>query len=261
MTQTSTDSEQSTRQIIRQTIWIELRRVARPDSRFHWDFASFIPDFAGSEAATERALGLFDALKLDPARRRVFVTPDNSTEAVRHRLLLAGQPLVLTTYGIARGFLTLDPNDIPPGEERYAATLDGADRYGRPLSMAALRGGPPFGVLITGSAAVSANGVRFGKGHGYFDLEWAILSELGLTDDATRIIAVVHDCQVVDTPLPAQPHDVVVDAIVTPTRTVDVRRDHKLGERPPGKLRWSELQTSELADLAVIAELKTLLNA
>ena len=141
---------------------------------------------------------------------------------------------------------------MPPGEERYAATLDGADRYGHPLSLAELAAGGVFGLLVTGSAAVSVTGVRFGKGHGYFDLEWAMLSELGLIDGRTEVVALVHDCQVVEEPLPAQPHDVVVDRIVTPTRTVDV--DHP--PRPPGRIRWDALRGGELKDLGVVAQLE-----
>ena len=186
-----------------------MRQVALPDSRFHWDFSSFIPNFIDNHSCTERVLEL-DAYN-NRQQQRIFITPDNSTEDLRYQLLKQQRPFVITTYGIVRGFLQLNPNTIPKGEERYAATLDGADCYGQPISMAELRNGPIFGLLITGSAAVSSNGVRFGKGHGYFDLEWAMLSELGLIDANTTVVAVVHDCQVVAEPLPAKPHDVVVD--------------------------------------------------
>src|SRR3954471_7906292 len=236
----------------RARVWAELRGVARPDSRFHWDFASFIPDFAGSEACADRitALPVWSGL----GDRRGFVHPGNSDGELRRRLLR--RPFVITTYGIVRGFLALDPAAVPPGDERDAATLDGTDRYGRPLSLAELKTGGVFGLLVTGSAAVSVTGVRFGKGHGYFDLEWAILSEFGLVDGRTKIVAVVHDCQVVEEPLPAQPHDVVVDRIVTPTWTVDIDRP----PRAPGRIRWDALKGGELKDLGVVAELGALLR-
>lgn len=238
----------------RERIWRELRQVAYPDSRFHWDFSSFIPDFQGSGSCADRvfALEAWKAL----GERRVFITPDNSTEDFRRRALLEGRAFVMTTYGIVRGFLELSPEAVPPGEERYAATLDGADRYGRFMSLAELKAGPPFGLLVTGSAAVSRNGVRFGKGHGYFDLEWAMLSELGLVDAATVVVDICHDCQVVAEDLPAKPHDVIVDRIVTGTRTLAV--DH--GGRPAGRIRWDALEPGELAGLEVVAELRALLQ-
>lgn len=43
-----------------------------------------------------------------------------------------------------------------------------------------------------------APGMRFGKGHGYFDLEFAMLSEIGLVDASSEVVDVVHDCQYVD---------------------------------------------------------------
>src|SRR3954447_58926 len=139
----------------RARVWAELRGVARPVSLFHWEFASFIPDFAGSEACTDRitALPAWAGLK----DRRVFVTPDNSTEDFRRRLLLLRQPFVITTYGIVRGFLAVDPADVPPGEERYAATLDGADRYGRPLSLPSSR---PTAASACSSRAARAAAAR-----------------------------------------------------------------------------------------------------
>lgn len=36
-------------------------------------------------------------------------------------------------------------------------------------------------------------GVRFGKGHGFFDLEWGMFSDLKLVDENPPVVAVVHD--------------------------------------------------------------------
>src|SRR5258708_22383406 len=44
----------TSREAIRQRVWADLRHVARPDSRFHWDFAEFITDYEGSEAGADR---------------------------------------------------------------------------------------------------------------------------------------------------------------------------------------------------------------
>ena len=41
---------------VRERVFQELRRVALPDSRFHYDFAEFIADFQGSEAAAQRLM-------------------------------------------------------------------------------------------------------------------------------------------------------------------------------------------------------------
>lgn len=237
----------------RERSWAELARVARPDSRFHWDFSSFIADFAGSDRCAE------SVRQLDVYQRGgpVFITPDNSTEALRAQAMADDRTIIMTTYGIGRGFLQLDSATVPAEERRYAATLDGMDRYARPISLVELRDGPVIELLVTGGSAVSANGVRFGKGHGYFDLEWAILSEVGRVDASSQIVDVVHDCQVVAETLSGEDHDVPVDWIVTPTRVLHVADTG----RQLGRVRWELLAGSPLENIPPIQELRAALSA
>lgn len=234
----------------REAVWAKLRAVARPDSRFHWDFSSFIADFAGSERCVERVRGL-------PAWSRsawLFITPDNSTELIRRAAMADGKPFLMTTYGIQRGFVALDPADVPGSDRSYAATLDGMDRFARPISLAGIREGGRIGLLVTGASAVSRSGHRMGKGHGFFDLEWALLSEIGVTGQWSQIAAVVHDCQLVDLDVAATAHDVPVDWIITPTRTI---RPGTLG-RAPGRVHWALLRGTELAGVPPVRELAAL---
>jgi len=232
----------------RERIWRALREVARPDSRFHWDFSSFIADFEGSDAATDRVR----RLAAWQGSARVFITPDNSTELLRRAAIAEGKTTLVTTYGLGRGFVELQPDAVPANEISYAATLDGLDRYGRPVTLRELRGGPPLPLLVTGGSAVSRNGIRFGKGHGYFDLEWALLSEIGLTDDNSEVVDIVHDCQYVDESLRGEVHDAAVDWIVTPTRTIAVPNS----ARPRGHVFWELLAGTELEHLPPVDELR-----
>ena len=41
-------------------------------------------------------------------------------------------------------------------------------------------------MMVTGASAITPSGIRFGKGHGYFDLEWAMLSSKGSCDEQHR---------------------------------------------------------------------------
>lgn len=232
----------------RERIWAELAKVARPDSRFHWDFSSFIADFDGSEECARRVRSL-DSYHTGET---VFITPDNSTEALRAQAITDERPILMTTYGIVRGFLLLEPGSVPAGQEAYAATLDGMDHHARPVTLAQISSGHPLRLLVTGGSAVSINGVRFGKGHGYFDLEWAILSEIGMVDAATEIACVAHDCQVVDEALLGEDHDVPVDWIVTPTRSIHV----DVPGRRAGRVRWEMLEHSSLAHVPPLQELR-----
>ncbi len=241
---------QQVRAAAREAVWARLRGVARPDSRFHWDFSSFIADFADSEYCVERVRDL-------PAWSRsawLFITPDNSTELVRRAAMADGKPFLMTTYGIQRGFVALDPADVPGDERSYAATLDGMDRFARPIDLAGIRQGGHIGLLITGASAVNRSGHRMGKGHGFFDLEWALLSEVGVTGESSQIAAVVHDCQLVDIDVAATAHNVPLDWIITPTRTI---RAGTVG-RAPGQVHWDLLRGTELASVPPVRELAAL---
>jgi 5-formyltetrahydrofolate cyclo-ligase len=236
--------------VVREKVWAAYRTVARPDSRFHWDFASFIADFEGSEQCVDRVRAL-------PAWSRsalLFITPDNSTELIRRAAMADGKPFLMTTYGIRRGFLALDPGDVPVAERSYAATLDGMDHYARPIDLKDISEIGRIGLLITGGSAVNLSGHRMGKGHGYFDLEWALLSEIGAVDDASEIVDIVHDCQLVDVDVAAAAHDVPVDWIITPTRTV---RTDAPG-RAPGRVHWDLVWDTELAGVPPVMELAAL---
>ena len=99
--------------LIRKGIWQRLKDVARADVRFHLDFSEVIPDFEGSELATERVLN-DDAFR---ACSFAFVTPDNSLTLLRQKMIEAGIPLVMSTFNIHRGFVYLAPGVVPKGAE------------------------------------------------------------------------------------------------------------------------------------------------
>ena len=79
---------------------------------------------------------------------------------------------------------------------------------------------------VTGCVAVDKKGGRLGKGHGYSDLEWGILSELGIVDRNTVTATTVHDIQIVDE-IPMHDHDFPLDIIATPTQTIHTNTPYK----------------------------------
>ncbi|MFI9010550.1 5-formyltetrahydrofolate cyclo-ligase [Actinosynnema sp. NPDC053489] len=113
----------------------------------------------------------------------------------------------------SRGLRVLLP--VVVGEALDWAAYDGRLRVGafglrEPV-------GPPLGAEAVASAAlvlvpalaVDHSGVRLGKGGGYYDraLRWAV----------GPVVGVVRDSEFVPS-LPAEPHDVRVDAVLTPGR-------------------------------------------
>jgi 5-formyltetrahydrofolate cyclo-ligase len=240
----------STSKLVRQRIWSKLKDVARPDTRFHLNFAEVIPDFEGSEAATQRIVEM-EAYRNS---RYAFITPDNCLVDLRRRMIEAGIPFVMSTYGIYRGFLLIEPGMVPKGAELYAAWLDGMEHFGRPITLQEVAAKGRFDFLVTGASAVSVDGVRFGKGHGFFDLEWGMFTDMGIVDDTTPVAAVVHDCQVVEDKLHPSETDILVDYIATPTCLLTVE---KRGKRPRG-VKWELLEPEQIAATPPVAELQRL---
>lgn len=237
----------SNARLTRQRIWDRLKDAARPDTRFHLDFAEFIPDFDGAEAATNR----ITALPTFADCRLAFVTPDNSMTALRRRLIAARVPMVTATYNIQRGFLYLAPDVVPEGAELYASWLDGIEHFARPVTLEDIVALGRFDFMATGASAVSVDGVRFGKGHTFFDLEWGMFTDLGLASETTPVAAIVHESQVVEDHLQIGETDMPVDIIATPGRLIRVDR---AGRRPRG-MKWDLLTPQEINQIPPLREL------
>jgi 5-formyltetrahydrofolate cyclo-ligase len=235
---------------VRERVWSELRKVAVPDSRFHFDFGEFIADFEGGDAAVARLV----AHRYYQQSQFVFITPDNCLDRLRLKALQDGKTVLMTTYSIKRGFWLLDPKDIAPELYLYASTLDGMERVAKPVDLEAIRELPPVEYMVTGTGAINLEGVRFGKGHGFFDAEWGILYRLGRITTATPAAAVVHDCQVLEEKLIPDVFDTVADVVFTPTRTIAVSNPHK----PTCGILWDRLDPHMFETIPPLQQLKAM---
>lgn len=238
------------RKQVRQQVWDVLRGVAKPDSRFHFDFNEYIPDFEGSDAALAR----LTALDIYKQARVIFITPDNGLEQLRAQAVRDGKVQIVTTYGIRRGTVEIRPEHVPAGQADYAATLDAMEKIGRYISLAELKERYKFDLLVTGASAVSRTGVRFGKGHGFFDLEWAMFYQIGVADSNTPVVAVVHDCQVLKDNLIPTTYDTICDIIITPTQVIPVEG----AQKPTHGVLWDKLEPGMMENISSLRELKEL---
>jgi len=203
-----------------------------------------IPNFIGAEEAARR---LSRQAEFKSARI-VKVNPDSPQRKVRTAVLSSGKILIMPSPRLRKGFVILDSGKIPEGLFSGASTIRGAFRYGQFCS---LRDLPKIDLVVAGSVAVSMDGVRIGKGGGYSELEYGILRELDLVWEDTPIFTTVHDVQVVAR-VPRELHDLVVDAIITPTRTIRIGRR---SPRPKGII-WKLITSDMLDDMPILAELK-----
>ena len=78
---------------------------------------------------------------------------------------------------------------------------------------------PRIDAIVMGCVAVTRDGRRLGKGHGYADLEYAILRELG--HPAVPVATTVHALQILED-FPTEAHDVPVSIVATPTELIQV---------------------------------------
>ena len=233
---------------VRERVWSDLRKVAVPDSRFHYDFAEFITDFAGGEAAVER----LTSHRYYREAKTIFIAPDNCIERLRLQALRDGKKVLMTTYSIKRGFWLLDPENIEADLYPYAAMLDGMERLAQSVSIEEIAAMPKIDYMVTGTGAINHEGVRFGKGHGFFDAEWGILFTLGRIVQNTPVAAVVHDCQMLDETLHPDTFDTVADVVFTPTRTIEVIAPQK----PTCGILWDRLDPKMYATIPPLQELK-----
>lgn len=216
------------KQKIREKIWriMEERNIAT----FPRPVFGRIPNFVGAEKAAEKLR------KTEEWRRShvIFANPDSPQRPVRYLALFDGKKLYMASPRIKKGFILLDPEKIKRQNYRYATTIKGAFKYGKIISIDDM---DYIEMKVTGCVAVDKKGGRLGKGHGYSDLEWGILSELGIVDRNTVTATTVHDIQIVDE-IPMQDHDFPLDIIATPTQTIYTNTPYK---KPLG-IYWERIR-------------------
>ena len=224
----------------RKAVWDLLS--AKRAARFPFPPHGRIPNFAGAREAAERLL----AHPLFKRVRVIKVNPDSPQRWVRQLALERGITVITPTPRLKGAFRKLDPARIP--RERYgeAATLKRGGRWGEDIELDEM---PKVDLVVMGSVAVTRDGRRLGKGHGYADLEYALLRELG--NPAVPIATTVHRLQVL-ADFPMEAHDAPVALIATPQELIEVKRRR----RPPRGIDWKKLPREALDEMPVLAELE-----
>jgi 5-formyltetrahydrofolate cyclo-ligase len=205
-----------------------------------------IPDFLGAASAAKR-------LAAEPewrAARTIKVVPDRAQYPVRVTALSDGRLLYLAVPRLAaQPFIRLEPAELGVSVAEAAWPRVAAE-VGVPVGPQDLE---PVDLIVLGSVAVDARGVRLGKGAGYSDLEFALMAEAGVVGRSTVVATTIHDLQFVDDELPEAPHDVRVDVVVTPTRIIRCPRVM----RPRG-IDWTALPPSRIAEIPALATMSGL---
>ncbi|KAF9698828.1 hypothetical protein EKO04_003338 [Ascochyta lentis] len=239
-------------------VYQQLLRHAIPDSRFNYDFLKFTPDFRGSSDTVERIA----ELPCYKESKTILVTGDNSLEGLRYRALKDGKRVLVGTYRLRRGFMVLDPKSIGESKLELAACLDGMEKpgIGRAVSLGQLRDdGYKIDMCALGGLVFNEQGVIIWEGSALFEVQWALLQDLKVLYITTPVIAVAHDCQVVDevqygtdTIKPDKNGEVQCDFIVTPERLLKIEGAVK----PTGGVDFKRVDPEALNNIPPLQELK-----
>ena len=130
-------------------------------------------------------------------------------------------------------------------------------RVGSPTTLAGIiASSDKIDLMVTGTGAINSKGLRIGKGKGYFDLEWAMLYQIGVLSPAVRVAALVHDCQMLpdSVDVTAEEFDTACDLIATPTKLYHVAETRK----PACGILWDRLRPGSLDRIEPLRELQSL---
>ena len=232
------------KQDLRERIWDELEDSG--EARFPFPPHGRIPNFNGADEAAER-LAATDAWR---AADVVKANPDAPQLPVRRAALRAGKTVYMAVPRLRdeKCFLRLDPAELDDID--HATTVGGSSAVGVPVRPEDVE---PIDLIVSGSVAVTEAGGRVGKGEGYSDLEFAVLGAFDLVDAETVAATTVHEIQVVDADLPLSSHDVPMDLVVTPERSIETGASD---EAKPTGIEWDELSDERLAEIPVLERLQ-----
>jgi len=225
---------------VRQDVWstMDRERVSRfPGAEGR------IPNFADAKRAAER-------LARHPAwanAQTIKANPDSPQTHVRRLALGQGKTLVMAVPRLRdqHPFRLLEAARLSAEQQREAATIKGALNHGRVIDLDEV---PALDLVLTGSVAVNLNGARLGKGGGFSDLEYGLLSEVGRVGRDTPVATTVHPVQVLDEELLMTAHDVPVDLVATPAEVTELDPAYP----PPPGILWDHLQPPQIREIPVL---------
>ena len=228
-----------TKDKIRDEIWklLQKRKVARfPGAEGR------IPNFIGAEACAKQ----LTEMSFWKLAKVLKVNPDSPQRAIRQRALAEGKIIYMAVPRLRseKPFIELDPKKLKCSPY-VASSIKGAGQHGRPV---ALKEVPKVDLVVCGSVAVNRQGARVGKGGGYSDLEFALLTEQGKISANTPIVTSVHPLQIVDAEMPMTEHDIPLSAIITPAEVIEIKSSFS---RPIG-IYWKLLPQEKIDEIPVL---------
>jgi 5-formyltetrahydrofolate cyclo-ligase len=229
-----------TKDEVREEVWKAMEREGV--SRFP-GAEGRIPNFAGAKMAAEKLAGH----RLWKRARVIKANPDSPQTHARRIALEEGKTMIMAVPRLRdpHPFRVLEPKRLSKTAVKEAATIKGALKHGRVVALDDL---PEIDFVLCGSVAVNLSGARVGKGGGYHDLEYGILTDAGKIDNHTTVATTVHPIQILRQHLMVTDHDLPCDLIATPRAVIEIDRQY---DRPRGIL-WDHLQPPQIREIPVL---------
>ena len=230
------------KEMARQHVWDTLKEQRQ--ARFPFPIHGRIPNFKRAEAATAR---LFE---VEPWKNAKYlkINPDSPQRPARMEALRRGITYFMPTPRLKAGFKKFDPAYIGAENFAKATALSTSEEWAEEIPLETI---PQVDAIIAGSVAVTRTGKRCGKGEGYSDIEFAILSELG--HDPVPVATTVHQLSIVDD-FPRDDIDLPLSLVVTPDETIEIATPYP----SPNGINWDLLDEKDLEDMRILWDLKKL---
>ena len=233
----------SSKDEIREKVWSRLQeqKVARfPGAEGR------IPNFIGAEACAR----VISQIQFWNKAKVLKVNPDSPQRAIRQKALEEGKIIYMAVPRLHsdKPFIELDPKRLKCSAY-VASSIKGAAKFGRPVNLEEVR---KIDLIVCGSVAVNRKGARVGKGGGYSDLEFALLTEEKKVGRHTPIVTSVHPLQIVNEQIPMTEHDIPLNAIITPNKFIEIE---SALPRPKG-IYWEILPGEKIEAIPVLKNRK-----
>ena len=231
-------SQMGSKDEIREKVWSRLKeqKVARfPGAEGR------IPNFIGAEACA-RVIAQIPFWK---KAKVLKANPDSPQRAIR-QAMEEGKIIFMAVPRLHsdKPFIELDPKKLKCSAY-VASSIKGAAKFGRLVNLKEVR---KIELIVCGSVAVNRKGARVGKGGGYSDLEFALLTEERRIDRHTPIVTSVHPLQIVNEQIPMTEHDIPLNAIATPDEIIEIKSPLP---RPKG-IYWDMLPPEKIEAIPVL---------
>ncbi|ELZ79498.1 5-formyltetrahydrofolate cyclo-ligase [Haloferax larsenii JCM 13917] len=230
---------------LREAVWDRLEESG--EARFPFPPHGRIPNYSGAGDAAARLAETPEWAE----STAIKANPDAPQLPVRRRALREGKTVYMAVPRLRdeQCFYELDPEKIDDDNLDSAPTVSHVEQYADTVGPDDL---PDIDLVVSGSVAVTEAGARIGKGEGFSDLEFAVLRGLGAVSDETTIATTVHEMQVRDDAPDPDAHDVPMDIVVTPERTIRTETPYA---RPTG-IDWSALSDEQVEAMPVLQRLR-----